>query len=129
VLWIPHADISRQDIARFVAKERIADETLRDAIRRAEAGQIDADLGGGVIKQRVARSGGGKSGGYRTIVFYRRDTRAVFAYGFAKNDRDNIDPNELRDFRDAARTILALTEADMNKAVTNGAFREITEDE
>jgi hypothetical protein len=129
VLWIPHADISRQDIARFVAKERIADETLRDAIRRAEAGQIDADLGGGVIQQRVARSGGGKSGGYRTIVFYRRGTRAVFAYGFAKNDRDNIDPNELRDFRDAARTILALTEADMNKAVTNGAFREITEDE
>jgi hypothetical protein len=115
--------------ARFAAKERIADETLRDAIRRMEAGQIDADLGGGVIKQRVARSGGGKSGGYRTIVFYRRGSRAVFAYGFAKNDRDNIDPDELRDFRDAARTILALTETDMNKAVTNGAFREITEDE
>jgi hypothetical protein len=115
--------------ARFAAKERIAADTLRDAIRRAEAGQIDADLGGGVIKQRVARSGGGKSGGYRTIIYFRRGSRSVFAYGFAKNERDNIDSNELRDFRDAAKIILALSDADMTAAVKKGVFREITEDE
>lgn len=55
---------------RFARKQRITDAALIDAVRRAERGQIDADLGGGVIKQRVARAGQGKSGGYRTIILY-----------------------------------------------------------
>ena len=78
---------------RFARRERIADAASRDAIKRAGRGLIDADLGG-VIKQRIARSGQGRSGGYRTIIFYRRGERAVFAYGFAKSDRENIDANE-----------------------------------
>jgi hypothetical protein len=44
---------------------------------------VDADLGGGVIKQRVARVGQGRSGGYRMLVAYRAGARAVFLYGFA----------------------------------------------
>lgn len=68
--------------ARFARKEHLSEEALRDAIKRAERGQIDANLGGGVIKQRVARPGQGKSGGYRMIVLYRTRTRAIFAYGF-----------------------------------------------
>ena len=62
--------------ARFAAKEGIIDAVLRDAIRRAEAGLVDADLGGGVIKQRLARQGQGKSGGFRSIVLFRRGARA-----------------------------------------------------
>ncbi|EDT5580287.1 type II toxin-antitoxin system RelE/ParE family toxin [Salmonella enterica subsp. enterica serovar Kokomlemle] len=56
---------------RFARKQCITDRALHDAIERAEKGLIDADLGGGVIKQRVARQGQGKSGGYRTIVLYK----------------------------------------------------------
>lgn len=67
-------------------KEKIGDEVLHEAIKRAEKGLVDADLGNGVIKQRVARPGAGKSGGYRTIILYRTQMRAVFVYGFAKND-------------------------------------------
>ena len=70
--------------AKFARKERIGDEALRDAIRRAEQGLIDADLGSGLIKQRIAREGAGRSGGYRTIIFFRGGERAVFAFGFAK---------------------------------------------
>ncbi len=82
--------------ARFARKERISDTALRDAVARAEQGLIDADLGGGgVIKQRVARPGAGKSGGYRTLIIYRAAQRAVFAYGFAKNDIGNIDEQDL----------------------------------
>jgi len=114
--------------ARFAAKERISDAALRDAMRRAEAGLVDADLGGGVIKQRVARPGKGKSGGYRTIVLFRRQTRAVFVYGFAKSERENIDPQELRDFRDSGRVILNLSESEMSAAVIAGKFREIGHD-
>ena len=54
---------------RFARKERISDAALCDAVARAEKGLIDADLGGGLLKQRVARSGGGKSGGYRALLF------------------------------------------------------------
>jgi hypothetical protein len=66
------------------------DDRLCEAVERAESGLIDANLGGGLIKQRVARLGQGRSGGYRAVVAYRRLGRAVFLYGFAKNERDNI---------------------------------------
>ena len=80
---------------RFQRKEKIADATLFDAVARADDGLIDADLGGGLIKQRVARKGQGKRCGYRTILAYRSGERAVFLYGFAKNQRDNIGADEL----------------------------------
>lgn len=63
---------------------------------------VDADLGGGLIKQRVARSGEGRSGGYRMLVAYRLGDRAVFLYGFAKNEKDNIDPDQLLSLREIA---------------------------
>jgi hypothetical protein len=115
--------------ARFARGERISDAVLRDAVRRAEAGLIDADLGGGVIKQRVARAGGGKSGGYRTIILYRRGNRAVFAEGFAKRDRDNIGPQDLLAHRKLAGWVLAQTEEEMNASVARNVLREISNDE
>jgi len=72
-------------------------------------GQIDAELGGEVIKQRIARPGQGRSKGYRTIIFLRRGDKAFFVYGFAKSQRANIDDNEREQFKDAARIVLALT--------------------
>ena len=75
---------------RFARKEAIGDAALRETIARAERGQVDADLGGGVIKQRIARAGEGKSKGYRTIIFFRRGSNAFFMYGFAKSQRANI---------------------------------------
>ncbi len=79
---------------RFARKEGIADAALREAAKRAEKGQIDADLGGEVIKQRIARPGRGKSKGYRTIILFRRGVKAFFVYGFAKSQRANIDNDE-----------------------------------
>ena len=72
-------------LERFARKQRLDDDALREAIQRAEQGLVDADLGGGVIKQRVARPGQGKSGGYRTIILYRQESRAFFVFGFAKS--------------------------------------------
>ncbi len=63
---------------------------------------VDADLGGGLIKQRVAREGQGRSGGYRMLVAYRAEDRAVFLYGFAKSEQDNIEPDELVSLREIA---------------------------
>jgi putative transcriptional regulator len=79
---------------RFARKEGMSDAVLLDAVARAEKGQIDADLGGGVIKQRISRPGQGRSKGHRTIILFRRGTKAFFVYGFAKSQRANIDDAE-----------------------------------
>jgi len=110
---------------RFARKERISDSIQVDAVARAENGQVDDDLGGGVIKQRIARPGRGKSGGYRTIIFFRRGARAVFAYGFAKSERANIDDDEEKQFKEAARQVLQLTEKQIEALVKNGDFVEV----
>ena len=87
---------------RYARRERIGDQSLCGAIERAERGIVDADLGGGVIKQRVGRAGQGRSGGYRALIAYRSGDRSVFLYGFAKNERDNIKDDELATLREIA---------------------------
>jgi hypothetical protein len=113
------------DLGDAAHKEKISDQALCEAIGRAEQGLIDADLGGGLIKQRVARPGGGKSGGYRVMVLYRAGTRAVFVYGFAKNDRANLDRREVATFQAAAKVVLALTEAQVSAEVEAGRWTEV----
>jgi hypothetical protein len=112
---------------RFARKERIRDAVLLDAVARAEKGQVDADLGGGVIKQRIARPGHGKSSGYRTILLFRRGQRAVFVYGFAKKERENIDSDEEKQFKEAAHHVLQLTEKQLAQLVEQGDFLEVRE--
>jgi len=114
---------------RFARSERIDDESLSEAIRRAARGLIDADLGGGLIKQRVARRGRGRSGGYRMIVAYRVKERAVFLYGFAKNERENIEPDELEDLRLVARGWLEATSERIETALKDGAIQEVQHDQ
>lgn len=110
---------------RFARKERIADAALCDAVARAEKGQIDADLGGSVLKQRVARPGAGRSGGYRVILLFRVGDRALFAYGFAKSDRGNIGDDELAAFRQLAAEVLALSGERLDALVAAGRFMEV----
>jgi hypothetical protein len=109
----------------FADKQRISDAALLEAIARIEKGQIDADLGGGVIKQRIARQGQGKSGGFRTVILYRAGNRAFFVYGFAKNNRDNISEIEKIQFRKSAAHVLELTDAALDKLIDNHRFSEI----
>jgi len=110
---------------RFANHEGIADEELCEAVRRAEKGLVDADLGGGVIKQRLAREGYGKSGGFRSIVLFRRGEKAFFVYGFAKSDKDNIRRDELKAFRKLADEMLVLDDKALAAAMKNGTITEI----
>ena len=107
------------------AGERISDASLREAARRAERGLIDADLGGGVIKQRVARPGQGRSGGYRVLIAYRARTRSVFLFGFAKSERDNIDDDELATARDIAKGWLEADAKALARAMADGLIQEV----
>ena len=114
-----------QWITNFAKKHKISDSELIEAVERADDGLIDADLGGGVIKQRIARQGQGRSGGYRSLIFFRRGERAFFMTAFAKNDRENITNKELAELKKAAAIILAMTETDIEQAKSNGTFTEI----
>jgi hypothetical protein len=110
---------------RFARKEGIADAVLLEAVARAEKGLIDADLGGGVIKQRISRPGQGRSKGYRTIILFRRGAKAFFVYGFAKSQRANIDDDEKEQFKEAAKLVLALTETQLAVRLERGDFVEV----
>ena len=116
-------------LARFTRREGIDDQSLRAAIERAEQGLIDADMGGGLIKQRVARPGRGRSGGYRMIVGYRVQDRAIFLFGFAKNQRDNLNEDELLSLREKAEIWLATDDARLQKEVDTGNLQEIKDDQ
>ena len=88
-------------------------------------GTIDANLGGNVYKQRLARQGEGKSGGFRTIVLIRFGSAAFFVHGFAKKDAANISAEDLYRFRSLATLLLSQTGAELDLAVENGKFVEV----
>lgn len=111
--------------ARFAGHEGIDDAALCEAVQRAEKGLIDADLGGWVIKQRLAREGQGKSGGFRSIILFRQAEKAFFVYGFAKNDRANIKGDELKAFRKLADQMLGYDDKALAAAMKNGTITEI----
>ena len=115
--------------ARFAKKARITDADLWKTAQLANEGVIDADLGGGVIKQRIARAGEGKSGGSRSIILFRKNDRAVYVYGFEKKDLANIKSNELEAFRELAQVILGYTNAEIAKRVEDGALFRVQEPE
>lgn len=110
---------------RFARKKKISDSALCDAVARAEKGLVDADLGGGVIKQRVARPSAGKSGGYRTLIFYRAGERAVFAFGFPKSSLGNIDEKDEARLKEAAKLTLGFSDLEITELVEAGKLLEV----
>jgi hypothetical protein len=115
--------------ARFARRERISDGALCEAVSRVEKGLVDADLGGGVIKQRIARQGQGRSGGYRVLLAFRDKERTIFVYGFAKSDRDNIDDQELAVVREVSASWLAADAKMLGLALAQGLLIEVQNDD
>ena len=91
-------------------------------------GLLDADLGGGVVKKRVALPGRGKSGGARTLVATNKGSRWFFVFGFEKNDRANINDSELEALQDLAKDLLARTGQQLDLAVEERSLEEICHD-
>jgi hypothetical protein len=110
---------------RFAKKERISDAKLSTAIENAEKGLIDADYGDGLIKQRISRPGEGKSGGYRSIILFRKGERSFFVYGFAKSDQDDIDISDERDFKELAAVLLNASDEQLADLLESGKYQEV----
>ncbi|NCW33151.1 MAG: type II toxin-antitoxin system RelE/ParE family toxin [Betaproteobacteria bacterium] len=110
---------------RWMRKAGLTDAMLRVAVEEMSRGLIDASLGGHLVKKRVARTGFGKRGGYRTIVAKKVDQHWFFLFGFEKSERSNIDQVELRVLQEIGETLLAFTEAELNDALQSGELLEI----
>lgn len=115
-----------KSFTRFARKAGLDDGILSKAVENAERGLIDAKLGAGVIKLRVARHGEGKSGGFRTIILYKAHALAFFVHGFAKKDRDNIEDRELAALKLLASQMLSYDDRDIAKAIESGTLIEVT---
>lgn len=118
-----------QQFDKWAKREGLADGVLRAAVAEMERGLVDADLGGHVFKKRVALPGRGKSGGARSLLAYRQADRAFFIYGFAKNERGNIDAKELKALQLLAASYLDLGTAQLNHAVREGKLIEVNGDD
>jgi len=113
---------------RFASKEGISDSELKEIVAKLEEGQYEADLGGGVYKMRVARAGGGKSGGYRVIVIFKSKFRTFFAFGFPKSKMGNIEDDDLKVFKKQAKEVLSLTEKQIDQWLRNQTLLEIIQE-
>lgn len=118
-----------RSFTRFAKKAALDDATLLKTVDDAERGLIDARLGGGVIKQRVARAGQGKSSGFRAIILYKAHELAFFVHGFAKSDRDNIGGDELASLKLLASQMLSYDKQSIGNAVESGTLIEVTRHE
>jgi hypothetical protein len=117
-----------KEFARYAKRAAIDDQTLCEAIQRAERGLIAADLGGGVIKQRISRDGEGRKAD-RTVIAYRSHKRAVFLYGFAKNERDNIKDDELASLKEMAAAWLNADDQKIKRSLAGGLLHEVKYDQ
>ncbi len=116
--------VNRQ-FRKFAADNAIADTSLWKAVREISTGLAHANLGGGVYKQRIARKGQGKSGGFRTIIFFKAHKTAFFILGFAKNAQDNLERDEVAGLKDLAGRMLNYDEKTIALALKNGALEEV----
>lgn len=114
--------------ARWMRKTDLTDAALCEAVNEMVAGLVDADLGGDVLKKRVALPGRGKRGGARTLVATRRAGRWFFVFGFEKNEKSNVSSTELEALQTLAAELLTLTSQQLDSAVEDGALQEICHD-
>lgn len=111
--------------SKWQKKSSVGDNSLLKAIQEIESGLVDANLGGGVFKKRVARQGFGKSGSYRTILASNYNGMWVFIIGFAKNERDNIESQELIAIQGYAKFLMGLSKSEIDNLLENKELYEV----
>jgi hypothetical protein len=111
-----------------MGKTGLAGPDLFQSVIEMEAGLIDADLGGRLVKKRIALPGRGKRGGARTIVATNRGDRWYFIFGFGKNERANIDKHELRALQELASDLLGQDDKALAAALEADELVEVDHD-
>lgn len=115
--------------ARWMRKSQVTHLDILGAAEEMVQGLIDANLGGHLVKKRVALRGRGKSAGARTIVATKFEQRWIFLFGFEKNERSNIDANELKVLQELAATLLDFDQQAIAVAVGAGQLFQLQGEE
>jgi hypothetical protein len=110
---------------RWTQKQGLDDVSLCVAVREMLGGLYDAELGGGLFKKRIARSGQGKRGGYRTLIASNKGDKWFFIFGFPKNERSNIDKAEEEALKRLATELLSLTPEALETAKQENELIEV----
>jgi len=114
-----------KSFARWARKEGLKDDALLKAVGEMEDGKFDGDLGGKVHKKRVALPGRGKSGSVRTLVAFKDKKKAFFMFGFAKNQKSNIDDKELKALKLMAKKAFDKSDAKLKKDIKKKILIEV----
>jgi len=111
----------------WARRESISDAVLLTAAEELAAGQVEASLGGCLFKKRLPRAGGGKRGGYRVIVGYKKPSaeRIIFLYAFAKSDKATISAREEAALTLVAESLVSTTEKQVQELMTAGSIWEV----
>ena len=117
-----------KEFTRFALKAGLPNTKLFLVAEEVLRGKCDADLGGGVFKQRMARDGGGKSGGFRVVILFRVGSHIFFAHGFAKNAKANISAKELKALRRLADLYVGFSDVQLSAASAAGELIEVVND-
>ena len=112
--------LSTKWFKKWSKKANLSDQNMLEAITNLENSLSVADLGGNLYKVRVQRAGKGKNSGFRTIVVYKKEDRAIFLYGFGKNEKGNIDKSELQYFKKLGKDLLSLNLVQLKQSIEQG---------
>ncbi|MGD9949833.1 MAG: type II toxin-antitoxin system RelE/ParE family toxin [Desulfobulbus sp.] len=118
-----------KEFAKWADKHDLTLSDLAAALDEVNAGSYEADLGGHVLKKRVRFPGKGKRGSGRTIICFKKDDRAIFVHGFAKNEKSNISKKEMIAFRRVAEILLNLSVNQITRSISTGTFIKVDKDE
>jgi hypothetical protein len=116
-----------KEFGRFQRKAKLSGVELHEAAAQVRRGRWDADLGAGIFKQRIARKGGGKSGGYRTILCFKRGSHMFFIHGFAKSEKENVAQSELHALKRLSKVLLNLSDEQINASLRSRELVKVVE--
>jgi len=111
--------------SRWARKAGLKDSFLKAAVLEIQCGLLEADLGGGIVKKRIALPGRGKRGSTRTLLATNLKDRWIFVFGFEKNERENILENELTTLKMLAKDLLGMSAAQIKVAIEEGFLVEV----
>jgi hypothetical protein len=118
-----------KEFSKWARTSGLTDELLCKAVDEIERGLVDADLGGHLLKKRIATKGRGKSGSVRTLVTFSKGSRTIFMYGFEKSERANITPKEIKMLQELGKFYLALTDTEIESRLKSQALKEVRKEQ
>ena len=110
---------------RWAKSQRVTDKMLKEAVVEISNGLVDANLGAGLLKKRIARPKEGKRSGYRTFVGYKENGRTVFFFGFPKSEMDDIEDAMLIKLKQASADYLSLSKEKIELLLKTGDLIEV----